>query len=322
MCTLVRLVCFRRDKGLVGRVVEISGEPRHVGIRRGLLTVSDGSSELGTVDLDGVLAILITSRGATLTTPLISVASSRNIPIITCNERFQPVSVSLPLIQHNDQTRRFEAQSVAKKGLKNKLWKQIVASKVRNQSDLLSLVNASGAERLKRLAGIVRPGDLENIEAQAAQVYWTELFGKSFRRDRNQAGINSFLNYGYAVLRSSMTSAVLASGLHPTLGLFHKNKNNPLCLVDDLMEPYRPLVDQVVLRIHEKGHEDLNQEVKRALAGVVTADQVIVGSTSPLFKHMHNLSFAVSELFIGRVVSISFPTLLPELEVEALVREC
>ena len=119
-----------------------------------------------------------------------------------------------------------------------------------------------------------------------------------------------------------MTSAVLASGLHPTLGLFHKNKNNPLCLVDDLMEPYRPLVDQVVLRIHEKGHEDLNQEVKRALAGVVTADQVIVGSTSPLFKHMHKLSFAVSELFIGQVASLSFPNLLSELEVEALVREC
>ena len=119
-----------------------------------------------------------------------------------------------------------------------------------------------------------------------------------------------------------MTSAVLASGLHPTLGLFHKNKNNPLCLVDELMEPYRPIVDQVVLRLSEKGLEELTPDVKRALAAVLTADQAIVGNTSPLFKHMHNLSFAVSELFIGRVVSISFPTLLPELEVEALVREC
>ena len=318
----MRLVCFRRDKGLVGRVVEISSEPRHVGIRRGLLTVSDGSSELGTVDLDGVLAILITSRGATLTTPLISEASSRNIPIITCNERFQPVSVSLPLIQHSDQTRRYEAQAAAKKGLKNKIWKQVVASKVRNQSALLGLLNASGAERLKRLAANVRPGDPDNIEAQAAQVYWKELFGKAFRRDRKGDGPNSHLNYGYAVLRSSMTSAVLASGLHPTFGLFHKNKSNPLCLVDDLIEPYRPLIDHVVFRIQEKGLTELTPVAKRALAAVLIADQSRIGSTSPLFKHMHNLSLAISELFIGREASLFFPTLLPELEVEALVSEC
>ena len=287
-----------------------------------MLTVSDNSSELGTVDLDGVVAILITSRGATLTTPLISEVSLRNIPIITCNDRFQPVSVSLPLIQHSDQTRRYEAQAAARKGLKNNLWKRIVASKVRNQSALLRLLKASGAERLKRLAANVRPGDPENIEAHAAQVYWKELFGKSFRRDRHQAGINSFLNYGYAVLRSSMTSAVLASGLHPTFGLFHKNKNNPLCLVDDLMEPYRPLVDQVVFRIQEKGLSDLTPEAKRALAAVLIADQSRVGSTSPLFKHMHNLSLAMSELFVGREASLHFPTLMSELEVEALVREC
>ena len=287
-----------------------------------MLTVSDNSSELGTVDLDGVVAILITSRGATLTTPLISEVSLRNIPIITCNDRFQPVSVSLPLIQHSDQTRRYEAQAAARKGLKNNLWKRIVASKVRNQSALLRLLKASGAERLKRLAANVRPGDPENIEAHAAQVYWKELFGKSFRRDRHQAGINSFLNYGYAVLRSSMTSAVLASGLHPKFGLFHKNKNNPLCLVDDLMEPYRPLVDQVVFRIQEKGLSDLTPEAKRALAAVLIADQSRVGSTSPLFKHMHNLSLAMSELFVGREASLHFPTLMSELEVEALVREC
>ncbi len=307
---------------MVGRVVEISGEPRHIGIRRGSLTVSDKSSEIGTIDLDGVLAILITSRGASLTSPFITEASRRNIPIITCNDRFQPVSISLPLIQHSDQTRRYEAQVGVKKGLKNKLWKQVVASKVNNQSALLSLLNASGAARLKRLAANVRPGDPENIEAQAAQVYWKGLFGKSFRRDRNGAAPNNFLNYGYALLRSSMTSAVLASGLHPTFGLFHKNKNNPLCLVDDLIEPYRPLVDQVVFRIQEKGLVDLTPEAKRVLAAVLVADQSKIGSTSPLFKHMHNLSLAMSDLFIGKEATLHFPNLMSELEVEALVSEC
>jgi len=249
--------------------------------------------------------------------------AARNIPVFLCNEKFQPVSLAQPLIQHGDQTRRFEAQAKTKKGLRNKIWQRLVIGKVRNQHQLLKLCQSGSAERLNRLASSVRPGDPENIEAQAAQVYWPALFGSSFRRDRTREDLNILLNYGYAVIRSSMTSAVLSAGLHPTFGMFHRNRNNPLCLVDDLMEPYRPLVDQVVRRLGERECQDLTPETKRCLASIVTSDQALMGTTSPLFQHMHGLCSALREIIDGqKTSSLPMPQLLPELEVEAMVSSC
>ncbi len=119
-----------------------------------------------------------------------------------------------------------------------------------------------------------------------------------------------------------MTSAVLSAGLHPTFGIFPRNRNNALCLVDDLMEPYRPLVDQLIKRLNEKGHYDLSPEVKRCLASIVTSDQFSVGKTSPLLKHMSELSFAVCESFCGQPNHMVMPELLSELELEALISQC
>ena len=303
-------------------MVEISGEPRHLGLRRGSIVVSTGDEELGYIDLDNVLSVIVTSRGATFTSAFVAETAARNIPIIICDSKFKPVSVTIPVVNHGDQTRRFQSQAQAKLGFKNKVWKHLVVGKVRNQARLLGLYNAIGEERLMRLASQVSPGDPKNIEAQAAQVYWADLFGKDFRRDRNLAGINSLLNYGYAIIRSSMTSAVLSAGLHPTFGIFHKNKNNALCLVDDLMEPYRPLVDQLIKRLSERGHSDLNSEVKRCLASIVTSDQHSVGKTSPLLKHMCDLSFALYESFGGQASHMIMPELLSQLEVEAMVSRC
>jgi CRISPR-associated protein Cas1 len=291
-------------------------------LRRGSILISDDQSELGLVDLDGVLSVILTSRGASLTTPFINEMGLRNIPVIICNERYQPVSIALPIIQHSDQHRRFEAQANVKQGVKNKVWQRLVMAKIRNQSSLLRLIGANSAERLKRLSSSVKAGDPENVEAQAAQVYWPSLFGSEFRRDRHADGINSLLNYGYAILRSSMVSAVISSGLHPTFGIFHKNKNNALCLVDDLMEPYRPLVDQLARRLFERGCLNLTPEVKRCLAAIVRSDQASVGATSPLLRHMSDMSYSLWKIFDGDKVVMSMPELMPELEVEAMVSEC
>lgn len=307
---------------MIGRIVEISGEPRHLKVRRGSLIISDAETEIGTIDLDGILSIILTSRGASITTPFLTEMARRNIPVFICNDRFHPVSIATPLIQHSDQTRRFERQATVKKGLRNKIWQKVVIGKVKNQHTMLKLIRSEHAERLKRLSSMVKSGDPENIEAQAAQVYWPALFGKEFRRNRNLDGINAMLNYGYAILRSAMTSAILSVGLHPTFGLHHQNKNNPLCLVDDLMEPYRPLVDQIVLRLHEKDHKTLTTEVKRSLALIVTSDQSEIGDTSPLFQHMYNLSFSIWENLNGLNVKLPIPQLLRELEVEAMVAKC
>lgn len=249
--------------------------------------------------------------------------AARNIPVIICNQKFQPVSIAQPIIQHNNQTRRFEAQAKAKKGLKNRIWQRLVIGKVKNQHQLLKLKQSDSAERLNRLASLVKPGDPENIEAQAAQVYWPALFGTDFRRNREEKGINSMLNYGYAIIRSSMTSAVLSAGLHPTFGIFHHNRNNPFCLVDDLIEPYRPMVDQVIYRLEQKGYSDVTPEVKRCLASIATSDQATTGSTSPLFQHMHSLCYTLWEAIEQeKAIPLPMPQLLAELEVEAMVSSC
>ena len=207
---------------------------------------------------------------------------------------------------------------MAKKGIKNNIWKKLVRAKVQNQSTLLKHLNSPSTQRLNRLASNIKIGDLENIEAQAAQIYWPALFGKNFRRDRNAEGINILLNYGYTILRSSMTKAIITAGLHPTFGVFHKNKKNPFCLVDDLMEPYRPLVDQVVKRLEEKNKTELSPIVKRCLAAIVQGDHVSDYAVSPLFQHMSNLSFTFWETLIGNKTNMAMPTLLSEIEVEAI----
>jgi len=319
---LAQQVCRRRGDKLPGRVVEISGEPRYLGLQRGSMVVSDKETELGRIDLDNVLSIVLTSRGAMLTSALINETSERNIPIIVCNDKFHPVSLITPLIHHNDQHVRYEAQVIAKKGVNSKVWKWVVSSKVNNQFELLKIHHSSSSERLKRLSMEIKPGDPKNVEAQAAQVYWPALFGRDFRRDRNTDGINSLLNYGYTIIRSSMLRAILASGLHPTFGVFHKNKRNGLCLVDDLMEPYRPIVDQVVKQLELKGVTTLTAETKRCLASIVAADQVGFGSVSPMFRHMQQFSYDLSQLYQGQNIKFNPPKLLSELEVSAIVALC
>ena len=286
------------------------------------MVISSDKKELGQLDLDGVMSVIVTSRGTTFTSPFIAETAARNIPVIMCDAKFKPISVALPVIQHSDQTKRFALQATAKIGLKNKIWKQLITKKVRNQAELLGLLNANGEERLKRLASQIRPGDPTNIEAQAAQIYWRDLFGAEFRRDRKANDINIILNYGYAIIRSSMTSAILSAGLHPTFGIFHKNTNNPLCLVDDLMEPYRPIVDQVVRRLAEKNHTSLTPTVKRCMAAVVISDQQSIGRMSPLVQHMCNLSYSLYELLDSQQSTLEMPSLVSELELEAIISQC
>lgn len=286
------------------------------------MIISDQEADIGQIDLDGVLAVIITSRGASFTSSLINEVGDRNIPVIICNAKFHPVSVITPLVHHNDQYARYEAQTTAKKGIKSKLWQWIVINKVTNQHRLLALHQSHSAMRLKRLSNVVRPGDPENVEAQAAQVYWPALFGSDFRRDRDTEGINSLLNYGYTIIRSLMLRAILASGLHPTFGLFHRSRKNALCLVDDLMEPYRPIIDQIVKQLVLMDVKRLTVEAKRSLASFAAADQTVVGSVSPMFRHMQQLTYDINELYQGHKIKLKPPQLLSELEVSGIVSQC
>ena len=305
-----------------GKIVEISGESRHLALSRGFIAVRDGDTKLGKVDLDNILSLIICSRGATVTNAVIAECASRNIPVFVCNSHYQPVAMVTPLEHHFDQHRRYVAQVQMKKGIRNQLWKSIVKSKIANQAAALDSISSPLGQRLRRIGAGVKPGDPENREAQAAQIYWREFFGSSFRRNREQEGINALLNYGYAIIRTAMTKAILGTGLHPSFGIHHRNQNNAFCLVDDLMEPYRPLVDQLVKQMADAGDAALHPASKAQLARLVAADTVSLGVTSPLGVQMLRFAQSVLENIDGNKVDLATPRIFTPLELASLVSTC
>jgi CRISP-associated protein Cas1 len=212
---------------------------------------------------------------------------SENVAVIYCDQKHMPTGLLLPLDSHHIQHQRFKIQSDASQALKNGLWKQIVQAKLGNQAILLEH-NQYNADPIKRWKKEVMTDDKTNREALAAKYYWKYLFSTladDFVRERYGAYPNNLLNYGYAILRAIVARSLSGSGLLSTLGLHHHNKYNAFCLADDMMEPYRPFVDALVVDIMhaaEEPVENLKTEHKQALLQVSTVDTTIGGNTSPL----------------------------------------
>lgn len=207
----------------------------------------------------------------TCTLPVLDALMRHGAALIVCDGAMHPSGMMLPLAGHFQQTRRMIAQATASLPARKQIWKQIVVAKVRAQAaNLVALRGHDGG--LGVLAGQVRSGDPKNIEAQAAQRYWPLLFNDPlFRRRFDAPDQNRLLNYGYAVLRAAVGRAIVASGLHPSLGVHHHARENPFCLADDLMEPYRPLIDTEVVEIAGEwgGDVALSGKIKERLVGVM-----------------------------------------------------
>jgi CRISPR-associated protein Cas1 len=187
-------------------------------------------------------------------------------------------------------------QLAAEDSLCRRLWQVIVRAKIAQQAAVLERVGQPHGS-FDMLARKVRSGDPENIEAQAARRYWPLLMGEDFRRDRDSGGRNAMLNYGYTVLRAGTARAVVAAGLHPSIGLHHSNRGNPMSLVDDLMEPFRPLVDFLVVRLLKDGEAEVTPSVKKSLALVLSLDVATARGTTPLSTCLERLAFSVAEAF-------------------------
>lgn len=253
------------------RVVDIATDGRHLSAHRGFLVVSEDRLEVGRVPLDDVAAVIVHAHGITWSTNLVVALSERGAPMVLCGPNHAPVAVCLPLDGHHAQNARMRAQWEAARPLTKQLWRSTVIGKIRWQAAILE---AHGRERaaLDMLARKVRSGDPDNIEAQAARRYWPLLMGAEFRRDRTAPGINGLLNYGYTVLRALVARSVVAAGLHPSVGIHHANRGNAFALADDLIEPFRPLVDALALRLAAEGRMDVDSDAKRAFAGLIALD--------------------------------------------------
>jgi CRISPR-associated protein Cas1 len=266
---------------MIGRIVEIASEGRYLSVDRGFLAVTHAGEVVGTVPLDDISALICNAHGLSYSNNLFVALADRGVPIILCGSNHAPMGIVWGVDTHHVQSRRLDLQISLRNGRRNQLWKQIIQSKLRMQAAALRLCDKPYAP-LTALVRKVQAGDKGNVEGQGARAYWSLLFGVSFRRNRDQPGVNALLNYGYAVLRATVARRVMGSGLTPGIGIYHGNAGNPMRLVDDLMEPFRPVVDAFVWRLLQDEVVDVTPAAKRILARLPTRTLRTDAGLSPL----------------------------------------
>ena len=268
-----------------------------------------GREIVATRPIEDIGVVVIDSPMVTFTSGLMEALLENNCSVITCDKAHMPVGLMLPLCGNSTQNERFRAQLDASLPLKKQLWQQTVSRKIANQAAVLA---ARGVENRNMLvwSNDVRSGDPENLEGRAAAYYWRNLFGEDygFTRDRDGVPPNSLLNYGYAILRAVVARALVSSGMLPTLGIHHHNRYNAYCLADDIMEPYRPYVDEVVLRLIDDNHNGiLDKEAKTALLSVPIIEVEINGRRRPLMVGVSETTSSLYKCFAGEIRKISYP---------------
>ena len=208
-----------------------------------------------TVPIEDLGVIILDNKQITITQGLIDALLENNCALITCDSRRMPVGLMLPLAGNTIQNERFRSQLNSSLPLRKQLWQQTIESKIRNQAAVLKYVTGMEHKNMLKWSDSVRSGDADNMEARAAVYYWKTIFPNDpcFIRDREDEGANALLNYGYAILRAVVARALVGAGLLPTLGIHHHNRYNAYCLADDIMEPYRPYVDKLVVEMLEDG---------------------------------------------------------------------
>ncbi len=280
---------------MIGGLVEIAEDGRQLSVFRGFLIVAQDGQELGRVPLDDITALILSARQISLSRTVLDRLAERKAVIVTCGANFHPVSLTHPVDGHSDSADILQQQIATSQALKKRLWQAVVRAKVRNQSEALDSAHPHH-EKVKEIFHLVRQvksGDPDNREAVAARHYWKALMGTDFSRDRAASGPNAQLNYGYAILRAATARAVCAAGLHPALGIHHHSKRNSFALVDDLMEPFRPLVDLKVLEAIRAETTDVSPDFKRNMATILQLDMMSERGASPLINCLQTTALSL-----------------------------
>ena len=294
---------------MIGRIVEVADDRRHLFLSRGFLVVQDTEGErkeLGQVPLDDVAAVVANAHGLSYTNNLLVALAERCAPFVLCAANHNAVGMVLPIDGNYQQAKRFDAQIAANLPLVKRLWAEIVKSKLQQQAAALEATGAPFVP-LSALVRKVRAGDPDNFEAQGARRYWGLLFGEEFRRDQQGTGLNAMLNYGYTVLRAATARAVVAAGLHPTIGLHHSNEGNAMRLVDDLMEPFRPMIDLKVWQLHKLGEGQITPESKRALVRTLYDDMQTSTGATPVLVCAQKLATSLAQVYMGEKDKLDLP---------------
>jgi CRISPR-associated protein Cas1 len=269
------------------QIIEIQEENRYLSLERGFLKISTGEKQIDRVPLDDIAVLLVSAQSVSFSKHILNELAERGGISVLCGKNYVPTSMVMPVSGHYLQAGIIKTQIDASIPFRKNIWKRIIEEKLENQAKTLSLFEKIDAATLLRtIAKTVRSGDSNNREAYGAKVYWKALMGTDFIRDKDGDGINSLLNYGYAIARASIARAICATGLLPSFGVFHKNHLNPFCLADDFLEPFRPMVDIVVYQLVQNNEIVLTPEIKRRLTSILWMQVETTEGKSPLSQGM------------------------------------
>lgn len=265
-----------------------------------------------TIPIEDIGVVVLDNKRITITTGAMEQLLANNCAVITCDSKSMPTGLMLPLSCNTLQSERFRDQINASLPLRKQLWAQTIKQKIRNQQWVLGHYTNAVTNCMRVMANEVRSGDTDNVEGRAAAYYWRHLFPDipDFVRGREGAPPNNLLNYGYAILRAVVARSLVGSGLLPTLGIHHHNRYNAYCLADDIMEPYRPYVDELVLQIMQEvdDYSDLTKDIKASLLTIPTLDVQIDGKQSPLMVACRQTTASLYKCFAGEASTISYPS--------------
>lgn len=265
-----------------------------------------------TIPIEDIGVVVLDNKQIVITHALLSSLAKNNVAVVVCDDTHLPIGLQLPLDGNHIQSERFQEQISASEPLRKQMWQQTIQWKIRNQASVLALQGQEN-RNMKKWVLDVKSGDSDNLEARAAAYYWKTVFPSlpDFVRDTNERGINSLLNYGYAIVRAMMARALVAAGLLPTLGIHHHNRYNAYCLADDIMEPYRPYVDKEVISIMQVDEQinELTSIHKQRLLLLPFVDVNIDGHRSPMMVAIQTTANSVQRCYSGDSRKIIYPEL-------------
>ena len=300
------------------------GNPAYLSLRNGQLVIRLPEVEkaelpdiikqetIRTVPIEDIGVVVLDNKQITITQGALAELVANSAAVITCDSKCMPTGMLLPLSGNTLYQERFRNQIEAAIPLRKQLWQQTVKAKIENQAYCLQKNTSKSFVPLHVLARKVRSDDADNHEAQAAAYYWKNLFSDGFTRDKDGIPPNNLLNYGYAILRAVIARALVGSGLLPVYGIHHHNRYNAYCLADDIMEPYRPFVDDLVISTMKKMEvsDDLTVALKREMLSIPVLDVVIGGKRSPLMIAAGLTTASLAKCYNGEACEISYPSFL------------
>ena len=287
-------------------IIEISTDNKHLSVHLGFLRISEDKRVLKDIPLNSINSIIVTGHAVLYTNNLLQRLCEENIPFVILGTNYAPSGILLSYIGQNKQMEIQHLQIENKKPLQKKIWQLIIKEKIKNQARVLDLFHKKN--NLMEISKDVLSADSSNREAYAARIYFKMLFGDNFTRQNNSIIMNGFLNYGYSVIRSALARYVVAAGLNPAYGVGHTNKLNPFCLVDDLIEPFRPMVDHCVYEIFVKNKNilELNREHKANISGLLTQMCFNGEGVSPFYMLLQQIVWDLINIYKSKKVKFNF----------------